>query len=508
MIWKIAKKEFLLNLVSARFIIGFLLCLFLIPFTVTVNIDDYDSRMRVYRVDKANAENSFKNVRVYSQLRPEIVKPPETLSIFCRGISGNVGNRVKIWLGEKSLFATGKAAIRDNPLLNSFFSIDFVGIIAIVMSLLALIFTYDACTREKEDGTLKLLLSNSLSRHKILLGKVLGVYLTILPIVLFCYILSTILILHSPNISFSAGEWGRICLLFLASLLYFTVFIFIGLLISTRLKSSITSIIVCLFFWVFFVFIVPNLAVYMAESLKKIQSYDNLQYVLQDLDKEYGKKCSEYSDALERPNWGSFWNYFGGPDGSLLIGCTSKAQMERHRRLHEYTEPLRIDYANKKWAIQKAYLGSLESQRSFAETISLVSPSEVFRLVCASLCCTGVDGHYRFMDRTQHYRNEFIDFYRDKKIFSSFIYFTPVPAEKFLTAEEITRILDNKGSLPGSNIEKYPYLDLSDVPRFQRRSSNVLTDVKDAVGKLAAMVIVSIVLFYLSFLSFTRYDVR
>ena len=507
MIWKIARKEFLLNLVSARFIIGFLLCLFLIPFTVTVNIDDYDSRMRVYRVDKANAENSFK-VRVYSQLRPEIVKPPQPLSIFCRGISGNVGNRVKIWLGDKPLFATGKAAIRDNPLLNSFFSIDFVGIIAIVMSLLALIFTYDACTREKEEGTLKLQLSNSLGRYKILLGKVLGVYLTILPIVLFCYILSTILILHSPNISFSAGEWGRIILLFFASLLYFTVFIFIGLLISARLKFSITSIIVCLFFWVFFVFIVPNLAVYMAESLKKVQSYDNLQYVLQDLDKEYRKKCSEYSDALEQPNWGSFWNYFGGSDGSLLIGCTSKAQMERHRKLHEYTEPLRIDYANKKWAIQKAYLDSLESQRSFAETISLVSPSEVFRLVCTSLCCTGVGGHYRFMDRTQHYRNEFIDFFKNKKIFSSFIYFTPVPAEEFLTAEEITRILDNKGSLPGSNIEKYPYLDLSDVPRFQRRSSNVLTDVKDAVGKLATMVIVSIVLFYLSFLSFTRYDVR
>jgi ABC-type transport system involved in multi-copper enzyme maturation permease subunit len=508
MIWKIAKKEFLLNLVSARFIIGFLLCLFLIPFTVTVNIDDYDSRMRVYHVDKANAENSFNNVRVYSYLRPEVVKPPQPLSIFCRGISGNVGNRVKIWLGDKPLFATGKAAIRDNPLLNSFFSIDFVGIIAIVMSLLALIFTYDACTREKEEGTLKLQLSNSLGRYKILLGKVLGVYLTILPIVLFCYILSTILILHSPNISFSAGEWGRIILLFFASLLYFTVFIFIGLLISARLKFSITSIIVCLFFWVFFVFIVPNLAVYMAESLKKVQSYDNLQYVLQDLDKEYRKKCSEYSDALEQPNWGSFWNYFGGSDGSLLIGCTSKAQMERHRKLHEYTEPLRIDYANKKWAIQKAYLDSLESQRSFAETISLVSPSEVFRLVCTSLCCTGVGGHYRFMDRTQHYRNEFIDFFKNKKIFSSFIYFTPVPAEEFLTAEEITRILDNKGSLPGSNIEKYPYLDLSDVPRFQRRSSNVLTDVKDAVGKLATMVIVSIVLFYLSFLSFTRYDVR
>ncbi len=140
--------------------------------------------------------------------------------------------------------------------------------------------------------------------------------------------------------------------------------------------------------------------------------------------------------------------------------------------------------------------------------ISIVSPSEVFRLICASLCRTGVDSHYRFMDRTQRYRNDFIDFYRDKKIFSSFIYFTPVPPEKFRTADEITRIKEKKGDFPGSNVEEYQYLNLSDVPVFQWRNPNVLTDVKDVVGKLAIMIIVSIVLFYLSFLSFTRYDVR
>ena len=533
MIWKIAKKEFLLNLVSARFIIGFLLCLFLIPFTVTVNIDDYDSRMRVYRVDKANAENSFNNVRVYSQLRPEVVKPPGPLSIFCRGISGNVGNRVKIWLGDKPLFATGKAAIRDNPLLNFFFSIDFVGIIAIVMSLLALIFTYDACTREKEEGTLKLQLSNSLGRYIILLGKVLGVYLTILPIVLFCYILSTILILHSPNISFSAGEWGRIILLLFASLLYFTVFIFIGLLISTRLKSSITSIIVCLFFWVFFVFIVPNLAVYMAESWKKVQSYDNLQYVLQDLGKEFNSKCDEYAKILEAPDWWNNMNHEWGSDGRRIMSGSSKSRFEWWRKFHEFSEPLRIDYADKKWNLQKAYLDSLDEQRNFAEMISLISPSEVFRLISASLCRTDVSSHYLFMERTRRYRDEFIDFFRDKKIFSSFLYITPQPPETFMTANEIisTRTggesknlkelgewaeahggswgIIRKVEIPGTNYGKYSYLDLSDVPVFQRQSVNILAGLKQVfLKKVAGLIIVSIIFFYLSFLSFLRYDVR
>lgn len=36
MIWLIAKKDFLLNLLSVRFIIGFVLCLLVIPFTVIV----------------------------------------------------------------------------------------------------------------------------------------------------------------------------------------------------------------------------------------------------------------------------------------------------------------------------------------------------------------------------------------------------------------------------------------------------------------------------------------
>jgi ABC-type transport system involved in multi-copper enzyme maturation permease subunit len=362
---------------------------------------------------------------------------------------------------------------------------------------------------------------------------VLGVYLTILPIVLFCYILSTILILNSPNISFSAGDWGRIILLFFASLLYFTVFIFIGLLISTRLKSSITSIIVCLFFWVFFVFIVPNLAVYMAESLKKVQSYDNLQYVVQDLNKEFQNKCDEYYKTLEPPDWGMNWNHSWGTDGRrILTGCT-RSKMEYWRKQFVFSEPLRIDYADKKWNLQKAYLDSLEEQRNFADMISLISPSEVFRLVSASLCRTDASSHYQFMNRVRRYRDEFIDFYRDRKIFSSFIYFTPQPPETFMTADEIVRIRTGgefntlqeyaewgnehgftfaplrKVEIPGTDYGEYPFLDLSDVPVFRWQSENILAGLKQVfLKKVAGLIIVSIIFFYLSFLSFLRYDVR
>jgi hypothetical protein len=62
--WLIAKKELLTNMLTARFVTGFLLCLFVIPFTLLVNIQDYEARMSVYEVERDRAEESNKRKHV------------------------------------------------------------------------------------------------------------------------------------------------------------------------------------------------------------------------------------------------------------------------------------------------------------------------------------------------------------------------------------------------------------------------------------------------------------
>ena len=62
-------------------------------------------------------------------------------------------------------------------------AIDWVFIIGVLLSLMALLFTFDAFIGEKERGTLKLVMAQSLPRHTLLLGKFLGAML-ILAIVL------------------------------------------------------------------------------------------------------------------------------------------------------------------------------------------------------------------------------------------------------------------------------------------------------------------------------------
>jgi ABC-type transport system involved in multi-copper enzyme maturation permease subunit len=531
MIFSIALKEFYNNLVSVRFVIGFLLCLLLIPFTMLVSINDYTNQMRAYEIERKQAEEHNK-VRVYSALRPEIVKPPEPLSIFSRGISYNVGNTIKILLGEKPFMATGRNSVRENSLLNRFFSVDFSTIIAIIMSLLAFLFTYDSCTRERERGTLKLLLANSVSRSKILLGKVVGVSMTLLPIILFCYIMSALIILFHPLISFSAGEWLRTGILCCASVLFFILFMALGLFISSRLRLSVTSIILCLFVWVTFVFIVPNLSVYLARSFIHTGSRENLQYALDNINSDFDEKCSEYQKQLERPDWYVNWNMRAGEDGYKEVSGGSRSLMEYYREQYQFTEPLRIDYADTKWALQKSYLDRLDKQRTFAERISLISPAEVFKLIASSLCCTDVNSHFRFLESTREYREELIMFFEDEKTFASFEYFTRQPPETFMTADEIVRTrsggrfqalseynewarLHNgdfsplwKVDIPGIVWDEVQPLDLSNVPKYQWEPSTITDELKMSFNKLAALALVCILLFYLSFISFTRYDVR
>jgi len=535
MIFQIAKKDFLNNLLSARFIIGFILCLVLIPFSILLNINDYRDQTNQYRLDRAAADKNIKEVRVYSALRPEIVLAPEPLTIFSRGLSGQGGNRVKIRLGEKAMLAEGKVAARDNPFLAAFFSVDFVDIAVIIFSLLALLFSYDVFTREKEDGTLRLQMANSLGRSQFLAGKVLGILGTLLPVLVFSFLLSAVLILFSKNVSFSALEWGRIALLFAVSLLYLAVFIFIGLFISARSRSSVTSLVLCLFLWVFFAFIVPNLSAYFAESFVRVQSRDNLNRVLDDLDKEFSRAKRDRFKAQSISESYNAWSYSSGDDGYVETYGNSRAEFEAERRRSMVSEPLRIDYADKKWAYQKAYLESLAHQARVAERLSAISPAGVFRILAAAVCSTDMRSHENEMDRIRQYREVFIRYLQSKNIFASFRYITPAPPEMFQTEDQLIEKRTGgefktvpsfeawaaqqkdaraawqklyKNKVPGDEPSQFPFLDIPDMPGFQERPKSLFTGLENSILNIALLVIEAILLFYLGNVAFIRYDVR
>ena len=188
--WKIARKEFMLNIISARFIIALVLCLLLIPVTLIISLSDYNKRVETYQIERDKADKAFSDALVYSAVRPTIVIPPKPLSILCQGITNQVAHTVKIRIDEIPLLAEGSANSSDNPLLMSFFYFDFVHVLAILISLLALVFSYDLFSGEKENGTLRLIYSNSVKQSSVITGKISGVFLTLMPALVLCYLIS------------------------------------------------------------------------------------------------------------------------------------------------------------------------------------------------------------------------------------------------------------------------------------------------------------------------------
>ena len=511
MIWLIAKKDFLLNLLSVRFIIGFVLCLLVIPFTVIVSVENYQNQVRVFKIEQAKADKEMKESRVWSHVRPTVIQVPEPLSIFSTGIIGDVGNKVKVSFWEYPLFPEGHTLTRDNPSLNAFFSIDFSKVVAILISLLALVFSYDAITREREDGTMKLTFTGQVSRISFLMGKLLGLLLTLLPILLFCYLLACLIIVVNPAISFSASDWGGLSLLFLTSVIYMMVFLLLGMFISSRVTHSSSSIIISLLCWIWFLFLMPNIATYLAQSISKAPLYDNVQAAMLDYDDTFRKeereetpriaqrinmKSRNYNNAnMDEKGW---FEMAGGPRETALF----------HQQLQIWAIPVMLNNADKKWALQRNYMDGLLRQQQLQQVIAWLSPSELFAQTTEALCRTNAGSFLKYMESVRNYRESVITYFKDQKLFESTTYFTPQPLEEFPTQAELDSGDETAWKRYVRGYSEFPYPDTSSLPRYVPGQATLSAALGDALGRLSALLGLAVVLLIGTIVSFMKYDVR
>ncbi|MDR1054508.1 MAG: ABC transporter permease subunit [Prevotellaceae bacterium] len=528
MIGLIARKDFFLNLTSARFILGFLICLFIIPFTLVVSMDRYKGQENVYKVLNDNAEKLLNEARVYSQARPEVVRKPQSLSVFCEGISENLGMSTKVYLGDYPMFLSGQATAKDNPLLNAFFSIDFTSIIAIIMSLLALVFSYDCFTREKENGTIKMILVNKINRSSFFIGKLLGILLTLLPILFFCYLLGILFLVVSPNVALDSNTWLSIGLLFISAVLYVVVFVLLGMFISSMSRQSSTSIIVSLLVWIWFLFLMPNMASYAAQNFVKTDLYENLQFAVSEVNKRHSKQRRDKRLEIQKQLGIDGPNSFiskNDDDGRIEFYGGPKVTFDFHRILTPFEVSYLLDYADKKWALQKSYVDDLMKQEKTQHYLSLLSPSEIFIQLSSSLCHTDANAHSLYMDKLREYRESMIQYFRSNKYFESSLWFTPNKYDLLCDSEEEYKKLSGdwyEAFLKGKEAEKEfsekympkewlsennAYLDLSDFPRFAYKPQITGPALNYAISRFAMLLFIALVILMLTMLRFSGYRI-
>ena len=185
-----------------------------------------------------------------------------------------------------------------NPLLNLFTSIDIVFIFEVVLSLIALIFAYDAIAGERERGTLRLVVTHPVRRGQILLAKYISAMLCLLVPLLISLLLAVILLTTSTVISLSIGDFLRIGGIILSSIVYLSVFYLIGMLISTVTRRTGTALMLAMFVWGFWVLVYPN-----ADSrcdLRRLRLLNHVWYPLTRKLNRYGRHSTESESSSLR----------------------------------------------------------------------------------------------------------------------------------------------------------------------------------------------------------------
>ncbi len=517
MIWKIAKKEFLLNVMTFKFVVGTILSVVVISVFMPVLAKDYQQRLKAYNANVTDNEAELRKVMVYRNIIPTIYRPPNILSVFSEGVEKRLGTSAKI--EHSSVPEISATSDEVNPYMSMFPALDISLVLWIVFSALALLVAYNVISGEREQGTLKLTLSNTIGRYQVLLGKLLAGLMILLVPVTFVFILALLLLLSFPMIELAVSDWVGIGLMYVASLVFISVMYNLGLLFSALMRRSTISLVLGLFAWVVFVVVVPNGSIYLAAQISPLESEEKLEGQRTLAKEEYSVKSMEVIGKFPG-RWGPKSDAAEAFGQSYIVVCATSC-LQDSSRYYPLEEQLRNNYSDSIWKIELSYLTSLLEQKHLARNIARISPVSVYENVMSALAGSDLAGFQSFMDNARAYRNIVFEYIRSKTgNFSSSSYFTICnkedgliygkiwkqrkeaqnDTEKQRARDALKELYDKKKAVASS-------LDLQDFPRFTYHPS-VAKSLKGAIPDLMLLVFVNVLLFTLSFVAFIRYDVR
>lgn len=265
----IVHKELLENLLSYRFAVVLLLATVTVASSLFVMYRDYTLRLENYEMLRPEGK------------QPVAITPPSPLSIFARGLDENLGRPYEIQFGGQIQVGGKQQSV--NRLFRLFATPDLLFVIRAILALAALLFAFSAVSGERENGTLKLILSGSTGRGVLLLGKWVGAYLSLAVPFLLILIAGTLAVSLSPLVQLNPTDWLRLGLFALGTLVYLAAFFSLGLLISALSHRSSSALVLSLFVWALLVFVVPNLGHILARQLVEVPSLQRVEVQRQQI---------------------------------------------------------------------------------------------------------------------------------------------------------------------------------------------------------------------------------
>ncbi len=268
MLLAMIKKDIKLHMKDFQFQIMFIVCLSLFLITGYRSTGNWKGLQEEYQSNVSNcqAKNSKYINNMMASLQSAFIyyldEPNSSLL---------VSNTSGYPTGYYSSMTVNKPQRYDvHTPYKSFFRLNWLYIIGVLGSLMALLFSYDVISREKQNGTFRLMIVDGVSRINVVLSKFIAIF--------FLFIIAMVpgILLSVLTFSLMTGlfSWSLIMkfIMFLAICLPFiSFFILCGLLISTG-KNYRNNIIVTMTLWLLFIIIIPESASIIGKQAVKVKT--------------------------------------------------------------------------------------------------------------------------------------------------------------------------------------------------------------------------------------------
>ncbi len=484
------EKEIKGILLSPKFAATFAICSLLLLLSVYTGIQEYNRAVRQYEAATQLADQQMREASSWAGFSTRTYRRPSPMLIFTSGVHYDVGRMSNI--NRFRPVKLQNSPYSDDPIFAVFRFLDFTFIVQVVLSLLAVLFTYDAVCGERKQGTLQLTFAHPVKRSIYLTAKWCGAWLGLV-IPLLIPIAIALLLLFVMGIPFSGDEWARLALLLGGSLLYFTCFMMIGLLVSALMREPSVAFLILLVGWVTLVLIVPRAGVMLAGQLVPVPSVGELESqrdgfanatwntYTQQLSERWQTRSTEMNSMTEEEQ-----TAYRDQNEWAWMQTDDALRRETEAEISAYGRKLEEDFRNRRAA-----------QAQWAFVLSRFSPASAYQLAAMRLAGTDVALKTRFEDALFTYQEAFATHVAEQAATSG------------SGGIQISMSSENgKGSFSVERAKEDASLDLQGVPTYEPPVQRLSDAVRAALPDLGLLTLLSLFALAGAMVAFLRYDVR
>jgi ABC-type transport system involved in multi-copper enzyme maturation permease subunit len=476
-------KELQENIRDSRFVVAALLCLIIIPLGFFINAKDYQAKRQNDQDTMSIYDDSHKMVIDVMRLGGAAFRPSSPLSLLSGGIESLLPTSVETvgyitnW-GAQTQFINTRSL--DSPLSFLYGRIDLSFIVAVIMSLLAMLFTYNSIAGEKEKRTLSQILANAVPRNTVIIAKMTAGSLLVGVVFLLGIFFGLFVLLIMGHAIFSdAGLLGRFLAGVVTSLVYILVFLNFGLLVSSLNRSALSAIVGLMVCWVGLFLILPKASVIVAKIVRPVKSQQVIDIEKSQVRMQMQREEDQEIRQLQKTMPGV--KDMAERDFFKNLRAGDKDAKAYEKKQNEVQEQYRIKCDEALGRIDALYENQRRVQAEIARNISRFSPVSCFVHIMAELSNTGF-AEYRAWQETRSRFKQAID--RDISSKSSMIGF----GHLYVGGGGIDR------KAPAPKVEYKPVL-------FGEVAAATWPDV-------VILIIFGFVFFAGSYVTFLKYDVR